>query len=108
VVSGLGVGTGPAFNTLLGGVLDSRGHLVVCQDSILDIDLSTGARSLISGAGRGNGPTFPSCRDLLILPDGDILADFDTSNFRSVLCRVNPISGDRTVVSTQPTTDISD
>lgn len=107
VISGHGVGAGPTFSTLEGGVIDTTtGHLIVADyglEAVFDVDLQTGARTIISGPTRGTGQPLASVRDLVILPDGDIVTtdiNFDNpqNGIYSSLLRINRSTGNRTVI----------
>ncbi len=101
LISGLGTGTGPAFATLGSGEIAADGRLFVAgETSIFAVDLATGARSIISGPGVGSGPAFAGALDLAVLPDGNLLTtDFGSSGgLRSALFRVDPATGNRTII----------
>src|SRR5262249_52544015 len=69
LISGLGTGSGPtyAFSGAGGAVLYRSGRLAIGtydspldndQPAVYDVDLATGARSILSGAGHGGGPSL--------------------------------------------------
>ncbi|HKY32479.1 MAG TPA: FG-GAP-like repeat-containing protein [Candidatus Polarisedimenticolia bacterium] len=67
------------------------------NDEILRIDLATGERYVLTGAGAvGAGPALPAAFDLERDSAGDLwVADFDAN----LVIHVDPVSGDRTLVS---------
>lgn len=96
VVSGNGVGTGPALSDLA-GILTSGQNAIVADFStstILNIDLSTGDRSIVSGAGVGGGHTLLNPNELRFEKGGNLLV---ASAFG--VLSVNPLTGDRTLLS---------
>jgi hypothetical protein len=113
VISGLGVGSGPsfAFNGAGGAVLSATGHLLIGvydQPAIYDVDLATGARTVLSGLGQGAGPDLPHVMDLVTLPSGQIIVSarsFDSGPFIGNLLRVDPLTGNRTLISSGPYID---
>jgi hypothetical protein len=59
----------------------------------------TGARTLLSGSGRGTGPALRMPTSVAVEAGGDILVtDIDPSGLPWIL-RINPATGDRTVLS---------
>ncbi|MDH5673222.1 MAG: hypothetical protein OEZ06_13785 [Myxococcales bacterium] len=93
------VGTGPSLGTLgaLADFVDTDNDqlLVIASDEILAVQLSTGNRTLFSGAGRGSGHlpaqfcdiTFDSKRDRYVVvgDDDEVIAIHRTSGERSVI-----------------------
>lgn len=107
LVSGLGVGTGPTFARLAGGVLDPSGNLLVpdySQSTIFKVNLANGTRQVLSGPSRGTGPSLAQIWDLTFTPDGSLYAIGDSTSptFVNRLFRIDPVSGNRTVISTLP------
>jgi hypothetical protein len=108
LISGNGVGAGPgfAFNGAGGADFDKLGHVVIGvydQPAVYDVDLVTGTRSILSGLGQGSGPALSHIMDLVVLPNGQIMAEgrhFETDV--TELFRIDPITGDRTLVATHP------
>ena len=43
--------------------------------AIYDVNLVTGARSILSGLGHGSGPALSHLMDLVVLPNGQIIAE---------------------------------
>jgi len=116
LISGLGAGSGPtyAFSGAGGAVLYRSGRLAIGtydspldndQPAVYDVDLTTGARSILSGAGHGSGPPLSHIMDLAILPDGALVAsgrDLDVNPNVTELIRIDPFNGNRTIIATQP------
>lgn len=106
LISGMGVGSGPsfAFNGAGGAALDSLGDVVVGvydQPAVYDVNLVTGARSILSGLGHGGGPDLSHLMDVVVLPNGQIIAEgrhYETGV--NELFRIDPVTGDRTIIST--------
>ena len=105
VISGKGVGSGPtfAFNGAGGAALDLLGHVVVGvydQPAVYDIDLTTGARSILSGLGVGSGPALSHLLDVVVLPNGQIVAEGRLETpLTNQLFRIDPVTGNRTLIS---------
>lgn len=109
IVASSKVGTGPALLAGEGMTINSSGtHLYLADknqayygdieygaNSIIEIEISTGNRKIISGSGVGSGPGFQSISDVAFLPneDGFIVTD------RGRLLKVNLSSGDRTLIA---------
>lgn len=75
-LSGLGTGSGPAFNTPQSVAVDpSQGVAYVVDDDdfnparILAVDLANGAREVISGSGVGDGPSLIAPRSIAVEPE---------------------------------------
>ncbi len=68
-------------------------------DVILGIDLTTGARSLVSGAGTGSGPEFEGVHSMVLDADNNRLVVFDRNAVNRPLIGVSLADGSRTVVS---------
>jgi hypothetical protein len=108
VLSGLGVGSGPnfTFGGAGGSALDFRGHVIIgvhADKEIFDIDPTTGARTILSGPTRGAGPTLTNIMDLVVLPSGQIIVEGrSTSPPQNTLFSVDPTTGDRTAILSEP------
>jgi hypothetical protein len=64
------------------------------------VDPATGNRTIISDNSTGTGPTFNTTEGVAIEPDGDLLVtDLTAGGLGSRVIRVNPTTGDRTVIS---------
>lgn len=107
MISGPGIGSGPALSGRLFGIeVEKTGTLVVADGqggllSILRIDPATGLRSVVSAGKnapvpRGNGPNFESPFGIALERTGNLLVT-DTS-LRSII-RINPLTGDRVTIS---------
>jgi hypothetical protein len=65
------------------------------------VDPATGSRTILSDNGTGTGPDFTSPAGIAIEPDGDLLAtDLGGPAGHASIFRVDPLTGDRTIVST--------
>jgi len=98
-------GLGPNFSELYLLTVENSGDALVTatQRSIFRVELASGDRTILSGCSDiecssviGGGPEFISPRGIAVESSGDILVN--DRALRSVL-RVDPTSGDRTVVS---------
>ncbi len=107
LISGNGVGGGLdfAFNGAGGADLDKLGHVVIGvydQPAVYDVDLVTGTRSVLSGLGHGSGPALSHVMDVVVLPNGQVMAEgrhFETGV--TELFRIDPVTGDRTIIATR-------
>ena len=100
IVSGAGVGSGPALSSLLGLAEEPGGAVLVVErsaDLILRVDPRTGARTVVSGGGTGSGPALVDPIDLVVETDGSILVSVAGATV-SVL-RVDPASGNRALIA---------
>jgi streptogramin lyase len=105
VVSDASTGSGPAFETLLGGIaVEADGNVVVTgAQTVVRVDPVTGDRTVVSDASTGSGPAFGTPlgnvsleRSIAVEADGNLLVvDSDLA----AVIRVDPVTGDRTVVS---------
>ena len=109
VLTGVGVGAGPAVNVAAVGV---EGGIIYVTDvvgnQIMSVDPATGARTLVSGPGRGTGPAFVSPISVTSdSPDSIVVLDMDhsagTGLGRGALIRVDLASGKRTLLSDNAT-----
>jgi sugar lactone lactonase YvrE len=108
IVSGNMVGSGPPLAQPWDIAREASGSLLVNvitsgQLSLLRVDATTGDRSTLSDATTGAGPDFQAPRAVAVDADGNIfVADNDADPFgrgTGRILRVDPFSGDRTVVS---------
>ncbi len=102
------MGDGPTFNFPEGIAVEAGGALVVADIwAIMRVDPSTGNRTIVSGCTvdddevcvgnvRGMGFPFESITDIAVDKTGDLLA---TDSDLSVVMRVDPVTGNRTLVS---------
>jgi len=101
IVSDATTGQGPAFELLQGLAVEADGHLVVAElfRGVVRVDPRTGDRSIVSDATTGQGPAFQSPGGLAVEADGHLVV-VDAGVFgRSAVLRVDPRTGDRSVVS---------
>jgi sugar lactone lactonase YvrE len=115
IVSGQGVGSGEDVSAMLGLAVSSGGQIYVTDSggaigtsAVLRIDPATGNRELISGRGRGAGPElrsgFGGPTSVAIGADGslyvaDVDEDFSGSIANGAIYRVDPATGNRTLIS---------
>lgn len=117
IVSGMGVGSGEDVSGMIGLGVSAGGQIYVTDigdhptaGAVLRIDPASGNRELISGRGRGSGPSFRGLfggpTGIALSGDGSLLvADVAEDIFgppgTGVIYRVDPATGNRTVVSGQ-------
>ena len=97
-------GSGPILTSLPGGITgDGLGNLVVGSGpglpQILRVDVASGNRTVLSssvGPPVGIGPAMGSVADVLLAPNGKILA---TDYFGNVVFSIDPVTGNRTILS---------
>jgi hypothetical protein len=65
---------------------------------VVEVDKTTGARTLISGNGRGSGPVLETPQSVAVEASGDILVANETFTGTDLL-RIDPATGDRVVLS---------
>lgn len=108
VVSGGTVGSGPSLAQPWDIAREESGSLLVNvitsgQLRLVRVDAATGDRSIVSDTTTGTGPAFQAPRAVAVAADGSIfVADNDADPFGrgpGRILRVDPFSGDRTVVS---------
>jgi hypothetical protein len=69
-------------------------------NQVVEVNGTTGARTLISGNGRGKGPALNIPRSVVVESGGDILVgDDEAGTFASQILRIDPATGDRTRLS---------
>jgi len=85
------------------------GNIVIADEGlsgrrpdVVEVDKDTGARTLISGNGRGSGPALGFPASLAVEASGDILVA-DQGGPRTQLLRITPATGDRVVLSANGT-----
>jgi len=67
---------------------------------VVEVDRGTGARTLISGNGRGSGPALVMPNSVAVGPGGDILVtDIAPVTGNPRLLRINPTTGNRSVLT---------
>jgi hypothetical protein len=111
VLSGSGVGAGPAFGCPSHLALGADGTLFVSdggEDALLRVDPASGDRALVSDASRGEGPIWFGIGPIAVRPSGDLFAIDD---YFDHIYRVDPATGDRAEIlvgRTGWTTELSD
>lgn len=107
------VGDGPTLDSISSVAVETDSHLVVLSrfdQGMLRVDPVTGDRSLVSARGRGSGPLFPDISffpgDVEVEADGNLLTlgnygDASAPAILNAILRVDPVTGDRTLVSGQ-------
>ena len=85
------------------------GNIVVTDEGftgfvpdVVEVDKNTGARTLISGGGRGSGPVLETPQSVAVEASGDILVANETFTGTELL-RIDPATGDRVVLSANGT-----
>ncbi|HEY4308420.1 MAG TPA: PEP-CTERM sorting domain-containing protein [Pirellulales bacterium] len=97
ILSGSGIGTGPDFQDLLGGL--PYGNSIVAfdqqsQGTLFGVDPITGNRTIISGNGVGSGPGFSSSGAVIV--GTSAVVAFNGAN---QLLSIDLTTGDRTILS---------
>jgi hypothetical protein len=70
------------------------------RPAVVEVNKSTGARTLISGNGRGSGPALQIPASMRVEASGDILVtDVDAATGIPQLLRIDPATGNRTVLT---------
>ncbi|HVU87427.1 MAG TPA: PEP-CTERM sorting domain-containing protein [Pirellulales bacterium] len=97
IISGSGVGSGPDFQTVIGGLSYGNSIVAVDQglDALLNVDPATGNRTIISGSGVGSGPALSIPAGTAIVGTSAIVAN----NVTNQLLSVDLTTGNRTVLS---------
>jgi len=105
IISGAGHGSGPNFGSPSGVAVEADGNLVVADwtaNAVFRVDPVTGDRTIISNASTGSGPAFDNPLVPAVEADGNIVVVdgkiFGSGSVNAVI-RVDPITGDRTIVS---------
>jgi len=101
------VGNGPGFESPRGIAVEANGSLVVIDSglpAVIRVDPISGDRVILSDDSTGSGPDFEILRGIAIEADGSLVVvdtgrDPGNTGLDAVL-RVDPISGDRVIVST--------
>jgi len=105
VLTGVGVGAGPAVNVAAVGLENGVIYVTdVVGNQIMSVDAVTGARRLISGPGRGTGPAFVSPISMTSDSPGSLVVldtDFPAGPGLGLgaLIRVDLATGDRTLLN---------
>lgn len=69
------------------------------RPDVVEVDANTGARTLISGRGRGSGPALAVPVSVAVEASGDILVADQGATGGTQLLRITPATGDRVVLS---------
>ncbi len=99
------IGSGPAFLGPVGLVRETSGQLIVGDQpsaTIFRVDPNSGDRTVVSGPGRGDGPPFTGgIKQFALEADGNLLLVVGSvsQGGEGRIFRIDPNSGDRTVVS---------
>ncbi len=104
IVSSSDMGSGPGTDLWSDVALDLAGHALVTNldgpspiRGVIDINLDTGDRDILSASGIGAGPVLFEPWSIGVESDGHILVTNAVAN--DALIRIDPASGDRTIVS---------
>ena len=109
IVSNDTTGSGPIFSSPAGLAVEADRSIVALdlrRKAVMRIDPVTGNRMIVSDGTTGSGPVFLSPAALAIEADGSlVVADDHDLSYRvaSALVRIDPVSGDRTIVSDDTT-----
>lgn len=107
-VSSATVGNGPVMVSAYQVTVEADGSPLVTADTgqtaswaeILRIDPSSGDRTIVSGGGTGSGPPLTLLTpSIAVAPDGILFVGDMSPNNSDGIQRVDPASGDRTVVT---------
>jgi hypothetical protein len=86
------------------------GNIVVTDEGftgfvpdVVEVNANTGARTLISGNGRGKGPALSVPDSVAVEASGDILVSNEGVTGGTQLLRIDPATGDRVVLSANGT-----
>jgi hypothetical protein len=97
---GCGVGTGAGLVAPVAPVVDEAGHRLLLADksaALLAVDLDSGSRLVLSDDAAGGGPRLRGAGGMS--PDLPNQRVFVVDSVGAAVFSVNPISGDRTVIS---------
>jgi len=96
------VGT-PNFNLPVVPAFEANGDIVVPEqngDDVLRIDPATGARTTVSSSSVGTGPALSDPNGIAVAANGDLfVADFSAFDGNGGIIRIDPVTGNRTQVS---------
>jgi hypothetical protein len=94
-------GRGPRFKKVADVAREAHGTLVVAgKDTVFRVDPATGARRVVTGPRRGSGPPLVDVLAIAVQGDGSLfVADRGASFLESTVIRVDPVSGNRTLVT---------
>ncbi|HEY4310007.1 MAG TPA: PEP-CTERM sorting domain-containing protein [Pirellulales bacterium] len=95
IISGSGVGSGPAFQDVIGGVPKGSSIVALDQNSLINVDPTTGNRSVISSPTVGTGPALQYATGTVISGN----TAFVDSYYAGQILSVDLTTGNRTVLS---------
>jgi hypothetical protein len=102
-ISSASVGSGPAFGGPWGLAIEPGGDILVINsgnESVLRVNPTSGDRTVVSSNDHGTGPTFVDPFGIAIEADGDLLVlDEFAPDGEGGVIRIDPVTGDRTAVS---------
>jgi streptogramin lyase len=81
--------------------IEASGHLLVINyldEEVERVDPVNGTRTVVSGPQQGSGPPFGDPQDIAVKPDGTLVVLDGPFGLKAVI-EVDPISGDRTIIS---------
>jgi streptogramin lyase len=99
------IGTGERIYSPRGMDVEESGDVVIASHTrgIIRVDHETGNRTIVSGKGnygRGNGPILSGPQGIIVDFDGSlIVTDTDLYPPRIGVYRIDPVTGDRTIIS---------
>ncbi len=99
------IGSGPGFETPWGIAVEANGSLVVVdfdKKAVFRVDPVSGDRTIVSDARNGSGTDFEIPFDIAVEADGGLVVAGGyqlSGQFKQAVFRVDPITGDRTIVS---------
>ena len=101
IVSDESTGTGPNMSFLSALAVEDDGMLIaLARNGVFRIDPVSGDREVVSDENIGSGPLFNTVNTLAVEPDGQfIVVDVESNGKGARLLRIDPASGDRTVIS---------
>lgn len=110
IVSASDVGNGPVPDSWSDVAIHSNGQALITNfdgpfdgpspiRGVIDVNLETGDRAIVSKLGIGVGPNFLQPRGIAIEADGQVIVSNAGSSGDDSLIRIDPATGDRTTVS---------
>ena len=102
VLSGVLTGSGPLFageitglaRSQQGSLLATTTNLYLVGPALVDVNITTGQRTLVSGGSTGTGPALAAPQDVAVASDGTVSV-IDSGQ----VLRIDVPTGDRSVVS---------
>ncbi|MCH8251360.1 MAG: hypothetical protein IID36_02790 [Planctomycetes bacterium] len=102
MLSNATTGEGPPFDCPSGIALAEDGTVFVadpCADAVFRVDPVSGNRSIVSNSSTGTGPALDAPSKIAVQTDGDLLVSGGPPEHAPLIMRIDPATGDRTVVS---------